>query len=99
MATPPELPAANVDPLELLVGGITQPQAKKFNDAILALVDRAWAESITSLLESSWTSSMSHPCNLFQAHPARTQLNQLGSSSSTLHPAQFQLMSLFSTHF
>ncbi|KAK5839649.1 hypothetical protein PVK06_008470 [Gossypium arboreum] len=96
VATPSELPAASVDPLEFPVGPITRARAKRFKDAISALVDRAWAESITSLIESSWTSSPSHPRNLFLARPTHNQLSKFSFSLTSSHLAQLQLMSLFS---
>ncbi|KAH1115395.1 hypothetical protein J1N35_008773 [Gossypium stocksii] len=98
-ATPQESSVANMDPLELLVGPITRARAKRFKEAISALVDQVWAESITSLLESLWISTSSYPCNLFQAHPAHIQFHKLDSSSTSSHSTQLQLMSLFSAQF
>ncbi|XP_017637300.2 uncharacterized protein LOC108479297 [Gossypium arboreum] len=52
--TPPELPAANVDPFELPVGLITRAREKRFKDATIALVNRVWGETVAGLIESSW---------------------------------------------
>ncbi|KAK5802805.1 hypothetical protein PVK06_030428 [Gossypium arboreum] len=73
--TPPELLAANEDPLELPVGPITRARAKRFKDATIALVDRVWGETVAGLLESSWTSKPSKPCILLQAQISLNQLN------------------------
>ena len=85
--TPPELSAANEDPLELPVGPVTRTRAKRFKDATTALVDRVWGETVAGLLESSWTSKPSKPCILLQAQISSTS-TQLSSTSS------FQLISL-----
>ncbi|XP_012439912.1 uncharacterized protein LOC105765390 [Gossypium raimondii] len=66
-----ELLSANEPSLELPKRPITRARAKKLKDAILALVDWVWGESLAGLLESSWTSKTSNPCTLFQAHSAQ----------------------------
>ncbi|XP_040948647.1 uncharacterized protein [Gossypium hirsutum] len=64
---PHELSSANDVSLELPKGPITRARAKKFKDAISALVDRVWGESVAGLFESSWTNKMSKSCTLLKA--------------------------------
>ncbi|MBA0858191.1 hypothetical protein Goshw_022673 [Gossypium schwendimanii] len=63
-----ELSSTNDTLFELPKGPITRARAKKFKDAISTLVDRVWGESVAGLLERSWTSNMSKPYILLQAH-------------------------------
>ncbi|KAK5770644.1 hypothetical protein PVK06_046797 [Gossypium arboreum] len=66
-----ELPRAIMDPLELPLGPITRAWSKRLKDATTSLVDRVWGKTVAGLLESSWTSKPSKPCNLLQAQPAQ----------------------------
>ncbi|KAH1122594.1 hypothetical protein J1N35_005754 [Gossypium stocksii] len=64
-------PKAAVEPMELPTGPITRARAKKFKEAVAALIDRVWGETVARFIERSWTSNPSMPCNLLQAHLAQ----------------------------
>ncbi|KAH1040032.1 hypothetical protein J1N35_041775 [Gossypium stocksii] len=65
--TPRSTPSSSKDPLELPQGPITQARAKLFKEAISALVNQVWGETMAGHIERAWTSSMKLPCNLLQA--------------------------------
>ncbi|KAK5845798.1 hypothetical protein PVK06_002024 [Gossypium arboreum] len=60
---------AAVDPIELPLGPITRSRAKKFREALLSYIDRAWIEEVAGLIDYSWSSTTCVPCS--------HQLNQL----------------------
>ncbi|XP_016700284.1 uncharacterized protein [Gossypium hirsutum] len=66
-----ELSSANDTSIDLTKGPNTRARAKKFKDAISALINRVWGESVAGLIENSWTSKMSKSCTLLQAHSAQ----------------------------
>ncbi|KAH1097718.1 hypothetical protein J1N35_014639 [Gossypium stocksii] len=63
-----------VEPLELLLGPITQARAKRFQEALSSYIDRAWREEVT---DHCWTSSPSLICNVLLADIARLSLMEL----------------------
>ncbi|KAH1114330.1 hypothetical protein J1N35_007708 [Gossypium stocksii] len=64
-------PKVAVKPMELPTGPITRARAKKFKEAVAALIDRVWGETVVGFIERSWANNLSAPCNFLQAHLAQ----------------------------
>jgi len=66
-AAPQVLPSSSKEPLELPQGPITRSRAKQFKEAVSALVDQVWGETLVGRIEEAWTNPMSFPCTLLRA--------------------------------
>ena len=60
-------PSSSKEPLELPQGPITRSRAKQFKEAVSALVDQVWGETLVGRIDEAWTNSMSLPCTLIRA--------------------------------
>ena len=65
-------PSSSKEPLELPQGPITRSRAKQFKEAISALVDQVWGETLVGRIDEAWTNSMSLPCTLLRAELSST---------------------------
>ncbi|KAH1046298.1 hypothetical protein J1N35_037082 [Gossypium stocksii] len=50
-----ESPSANKESLELPLGSMTQSRAKRFKEAVSALVDQVLGENLVGLIDQTWT--------------------------------------------
>ena len=65
-------PSSSKEPLELPQGPITRSRAKQFKEAVSALVDQVWGETLVGRIDEAWTNSMSLPCTLLRAELSST---------------------------
>ncbi|KAH1121157.1 hypothetical protein J1N35_004317 [Gossypium stocksii] len=63
-------PKVGVDPIKLSLEPIIRARAKRSKDAVVALIDRVWGETVARLIEHSWTNKLSMPFNILQAQLA-----------------------------